>query len=309
MMSKELKIGLLTLTGIVVAYFGFNYLKGSPLLNNGNIFYSEYSNVDGLHVGSKVVLNGFPIGRVNEIYLSPSGSNTLIVKYTVNNPDIVIPQNTIAAIISTDLFGSKAINLNMGSSAAQVQSGDTLAGTEAGGMFDEIEKKIEPYEQDFQDLKTKLDTTLLGLNQTIATLNEMLSAEGQKIAVIMSNVASITNNLEANNAHISGTLENMHSLSDSLTAIEFKEMLATADSALTSANQAMAKLNSDSGTVGKLLNDSSLYYNLNQSSIALEALLVDLKANPKRYVQVSLIERKDKSEKKNKKKKEEENKN
>lgn len=301
MISKELRIGILTLAGLVVGYFGFNFLKGSPLLNNGNSFYCQYGNVDGLHTGSKVVLNGYPVGRVNEIFLSTEGNNALMVKFTVNNPDIKVPSNTLAAIVSMDLFGSKAIDLKMGDSRNYAVSGDTLSGTEAGGMFDEIQKKIEPYEEDFQDIKTKLDTTLLSLNATIKNLNGMLSAEGQKVSSIMSNVNSITSNLEKNNAHISATLENVHSLSDSLTAIEFKEMLKTADSALSNANQAMAKLNSDSGTIGKLLNDSTLYYNLNKSSVALEALLVDLKANPERYVQVSLIERKDKSQKKKKK--------
>lgn len=301
MISKEFKIGILTLTGLVVGYFGFNFLKGSPLLNNGNSFYCQYANVDGLHTGSKVVLNGYPVGRVNDIFLSADGKNVLMVKFTVNNPDIKVPANTLASIVNMDIFGSKAIDLQMGDSRSYANSGDTLLGKEAQDMFAEIQNKIEPYEQDIQDLKTKLDTTLLSLNTTINNLNGILSAEGPKVSSIMSNVNSITSNLEQNNAHISATLENMHAVSDSLKAVEFREMLKKADAALSSANQAMAKLNSDTGTVGKLLTDSSLYHNLNKSSVALEALLVDLKSNPKRYVQVSLIERKDKSEKKNRK--------
>ncbi|UTW66958.1 MCE family protein [bacterium SCSIO 12643] len=294
---KEIKVGILSIAGLVVAYFGFNYLKGNSLLNEGTVLYSVYDDVEGLHVGSKVVLNGFPIGRVRKITFASGGDGKLLVEYVVVNESIQITKNTVAQILSTDIFGSKAINLLIQSSDQYVASGDTLVSQEAVSMMAEVENRFEPLKVKYDSTMTAVKDLLTNVNQTFVTVNSMLENERKNIHAITSNAASITQNLEDNNAHISNSLKNMSALSDSLSQADIKKMLENANLALLQMKEAMEKVNNGTGTMSKMLNDSSLYTNLNQSAIDLDLLLKDMKEHPKRYVHFSIWGGKDKEEK------------
>jgi len=291
---KEIKVGILALTGLFIAYFGFNYLKGNGLFNKGVTFYSIYQDVEGLHVGSKVVLNGYPIGKVKTITFMQGGSGRLLAEYVVTDESILVSDNTVAQILSTDIFGSKAINLLIGDSPDRAQQGDTLASSEAEGMMSEINKRIEPYEIQIKSLLSQVDTLLSSVKITVSTLNAMLIEERGNINEITTNVASITKNLDDNNEHISSSLANIHSLTDSLSQADVKAILDNANLAVISMKEAMEKMNNGSGTMGKLMNDSALYVNLNNSAKDLDVLLKDMQEHPKRYVHFSVWGGKDK---------------
>jgi phospholipid/cholesterol/gamma-HCH transport system substrate-binding protein len=287
-MVKEVKVGILSVVGLVVGYFGFSYLKGNSLLNEGATFYSIYDDVEGLHVGSKVVLNGFPIGKVKKITFLGGGSGRLITEYIVQDESIQVSENTVAQILSTDLFGSKAINLIIGNSADMAQTGDTLISKEAEGMMSEVNKKIAPYEDQAKSILNEVDTLLQSVKVTINSLNVLIQSEQAKLGAITSNVESITQNIENNNKYISNSLKNMSAISDSLSQADVKKILDNANLAVLSMKEAMEKVNSGSGTIGKMMNDSSLYVNLNKSALDLDLLLKDMKDHPKKYVHFSI---------------------
>jgi phospholipid/cholesterol/gamma-HCH transport system substrate-binding protein len=288
MKVKEIKVGLLTIAGLVVAYFGFNYLKGNSLFNEGAFFYSIYEDVEGLHVGSKVVLNGFPVGKVKKISFVSDGGGRLVVQYVVVDESIAITKNTVAQILSTDIFGSKAINLLIKNSNELAISGDTLISQEAVSMMAEVEKRFEPLKVKYDSTMTQVKLLLENVNTTFGTVNTMLESERKNIHEITSNAASITQNIENNNAHISNSLKNISALSDSLSQADIKKMLENADLAVVQMKEAMEKVNNGSGTMSKMLNDSTLYHNLNQSAFDLDLLLKDMKEHPKRYVRFSI---------------------
>lgn len=298
MRTKEIKVGILAISGLALAYFGFNYLKGNSLLNKGKTYYSVYYNVNGLHVGSKVIVNGFPVGKVKDLTILPERQNMVLAEYIVIDETIQLSKDSKAEILSIDLFGSKAINLIMGNSREMTSKGDTLAGVEAKGMLDEVNDRIMPYEDKLQVIIANVDTVLEGVKVTIASLNSLIEAEKGKVGEITENAVAISQNLEDNSKNINNTLTNLSNLSDSLSQADIKQILDNANKALNDMAQAMEKINNGSGTMGKLVNDSSLYVNLNQSAMDLDILLKDLKENPKRYVQVkaSLFGGKDKSE-------------
>lgn len=300
MISKEIRVGLLAIVGFVVAYLGFNYLKGNSLFNKGNIFYSVYQNVEGLHVGSKVVINGFTVGKVKQLSIMQGNNNYMLAQYVVMDESLEIPKNTIAQVLGTDIFGSKAINLIIGNSNELALKGDTLKSKEAVGMFDDIQNKAKPYEKKVTRIMDNVDTLLADVRVTIATLNSMLLEEKKKIGEITENAVSITKNLEENNEKISHTLTNLSNLSDSLSQADVKSILTNANKAVEDMAEAMEKINNGTGTMGKLMNDSSLYVNLNKSAADLDLLLIDMQENPKKYVHFSLWGGKDKDEKKDK---------
>ncbi len=287
-MVKEIKVGILSVVGLVVAYFGFSYLKGNSILNEGATFYSVYDDVEGLHVGSKVVLNGFPIGKVKKITFLNGGSGRLITEYIIQDESVQVSENTVAQILSTDLFGSKAINLLVGDSPDMANSGDTLMSKEAVGMMAEVNKKIAPYEDQAKSILTQVDTLLQSVKITINSLNVLIQSEQDKLGEITSNVESITQNIEDNNKYISNSLKNMSAISDSLSQADVKKILDNANLAVLSMQEAMETINSGKGTMGKMMNDSSLYINLNQSALDLDLLLKDMKDRPKKYVHFSI---------------------
>lgn len=296
MRIKEIKVGLLTLVGFVIFYLGFNYLKGNSLLNKGLSFYSVYQDVEGLHVGSKVVLNGYPIGKVKTITFLEGGSGRLVAEYVVTDESITVSENTVAQILSTDLFGSKAINLIIGDAANLAMDGDTLGSKDAEGMLAEVNRRIAPYEEQAKRLLVNVDTLLQTVQVSLNALNAIMASEKSNINEITSNLASVTANLKTNNDHISGSLENIHQLTDSLSQADIKKILDNANTAVFSMKEAMEKINNGSGTMGKMLNDSSLYVNLNKSAADLDLLLIDMQENPKRYVHFSIWGGKDKED-------------
>ena len=293
---KEIKVGLLAIVGLAVAYFGFSYLKGNTLFDKGYTFYSLYEDVEGLHVGSKVVLNGFPIGKVRKITFHKGGNKALIAEYVINDSSMFIPRNSVGAIVSTDIFGSKAINIIIGDGKERALTGDTLVSEGSQGMFAMVDDKLAPYELKLNAMLTNVDSLILNVNTTFDTLNALLIHEKKNIAEITNNAVSITQNLENNNEKISHTLSNLSDLSDSLTQADVKQILDQANLAVANMAQAMEKVNSGSGTIGKMMNDSSLYINLNKSAKDLDVLLQDMQEHPKRYVHFSLFGGKDKTE-------------
>lgn len=293
-MVKEIKVGILTLLGLFIGWFGFNYLKGNSIFSKGLTFYSLYQDVEGLHVGSKVVLNGYPIGKVVTIKFLGGGSGRLVAEYVVTDESIEVSKNTVAQILSTDLFGSKAINLIIGDAADRAQTGDTLVSKDAEGMMSEINRRIAPYEERAKSMLIRVDTLLQTVQVSLNSINNIMSAEKSNINQISSNLASVTANMKANNDHISGSLENIHILTDSLSKSDVNQILDNANLAVLSMKEAMDKLNNGSGTMGKMMNDSSLYVNLNKSAADLDVLLKDMQENPDRYVHFSIWGGKDK---------------
>jgi len=111
----------------------------------------------------------------------------------------------------------------------------------------------------------------------------------------MNNVNSFTKNLSDNNEKVSRTLGNVEKTTDQLAKADITGSVAQMKLALEKLNTVMGKLESQDGSLGKLINDKALYTNLNNTVHSANILLDDLRMHPKRYVQVSVFGKKDKS--------------
>lgn len=65
--SKEIKIGLISVVSIVLFYWLFNFLNGKNFFTSGQIYYAVYENVDGLLPTKPVNVNGLKVGTVEDI--------------------------------------------------------------------------------------------------------------------------------------------------------------------------------------------------------------------------------------------------
>ena len=299
-MSKELKIGLVGILAVTVLFLGVNYLKGLNVLTGSRSFHAKYENIGGLKVGSSVFLNGYEVGMVSHVDLLANENKKLLVTISIDT-DFDIPKNTICKIVNQDLMGTKSINLVLGNDVLFAAVGDTLMSDMAGSLQDEVNAQILPLKIKTEELigsidsvmkiitavlnkdaRENLSNSLKSLDQTFILMNQAMLKVDQIVDQNDERISSIIKNLEANNDEITIILKNFSDISDDIAKSKIKSLL-------TSLGEASKKINNSEGSLGMLLSDKDLYLNLEKSSKELEALIKDIKENPKRYVNFSII--------------------
>lgn len=289
-------------------YYGYFYLKGSNLFTRGRTFYAVYNNVAGLDIDDPVSIKGYRVGKVRDATLIGHGGQVLL-ELEISNEKLDIPKDSRAVIINTGLLGGKEVDIKLGRTADLLQDGDTIVSGTEEDLLTSLSSSLEPFEKKALEAVASIDSvmkliqnvlseqnqqqitqglqransTLRNLDSTSADLAIMVKQEQGKIKNIISNLNEMS--------------ENLSQFSDTLNDLEIKKTLKKANEALESANSIMTKIDSGEGSLGQLVNNDTLYQNLESASEALDILLRDLEANPKRYVHFSIFGKKDKSEK------------
>lgn len=313
--KREVKLALTAIAAVVILIWGINFLKARALFDKNNVFYGVYDRVDGLKVSSSVIYRGYSVGQVTAIRFVGERFDKVLVEFTIGK-NLEIPTNTVAAIQSADLMGSKAINLLPGDALEHAQSGDTLSSRLALGLMDQLNEQLEPLKRKAENIMVSLDTVLLALQdifsedangniraslksvsrtldnveQVSGTLNTLLAKESGRISDILEDINSLTANLRENNEDISRGMKNVVSISDSLKAINLNNTIRSLNGVLQQTDSIMAKINHGRGTLGGVVNDDELYYNLTQISQNLNKLLIEFRQNPKRFVNLSVFD-------------------
>jgi phospholipid/cholesterol/gamma-HCH transport system substrate-binding protein len=145
------------------------------------------------------------------------------------------------------------------------------------------------------DPATKFNIQKIVTNLTVSTasLQSLLNAQSGALAKTLGNMNNITGNLAGQNATINKTLSNLDTATSKFAHLKLDETLSSLNKTIAELNTAVAKVNSPDGSIGLLLNDKTLYQNLENTSRSLNILLDDLRVNPKRYVNISIFGRKD----------------
>jgi phospholipid/cholesterol/gamma-HCH transport system substrate-binding protein len=324
--SKEIKVGFIVLLSIGLLFWGANFLKGKDIFTKEITLYGVYPRVDGLGISNPVIINGFRIGRVTKIYFDPKMNGDLIVKFSIDNSDFEVPSDTRAKIVSADILGSKSIELIIGSSMSYVKNGDTLSSDIEASLSEEVNQQILPLKRKAEDLIQTVDSAIMvvsavfnkearsDLNQSFGSikrslqtfemtaqrLDGLMEEERAHLNAIFSNVESITNNLKNNNESLTQAISNINQISDSLANSNLKQTINNAALAMESAALVLKQIENGEGSVGQLLNNDTLYTNLEAAAKDLDKLFLDLRLNPERYVHFSVFGRKNKDKNNNK---------
>lgn len=312
---REAKLALTALAAVFILIWGINFLKGSSLFESKSTFYSVYDSVEGLKVSSGVIYRGYQVGQVISIQFTGERFDRVLVKFSVDK-GLELPSNTLAMIQSADLMGSKVVALVPGDSHVFAVSGDTLRSQVERGLMEQVSQQMLPLKQKAERLLGSLDSVLLivqglfneetkknlsnsfgSIDRTLrnlegasGNLDTLIQGESTRISSILQDVNSITGNLRNNNEEISNILGNVSAISDSLRQASLHQTLMSLDYIWATTDSIMNKINRGEGTIGALLNDNDLYYNLNQVSENLNRLLVEFRYNPKRFINLSLID-------------------
>lgn len=306
--SNETKIGALTAITITALILGYSFLRGNDIFSGSNRFYAIYASVDGLSVSKPVLVNGFPIGRISKMKLQPDGRT--IVEFKVDN-QYKIPSNTLARLTSTDLLGDKAIVFELGNSNTFAEDKDTLRANVQGSLAE----SLQPIQTKAENLITKLDSSLASINRilnpnfqknvdrsflsianslqtlegTTKKIDALVASQTSHINGILANTETVSANLKNSSAHLTNITSNFEKVSNDIAASNIRQTLANANKAMSDLQATIAKLNSNKGSLGLLINDDKMYRNLNEASANLNALFIDIKAHPKNYVSFSVF--------------------
>ncbi|MBS1640689.1 MAG: MCE family protein [Bacteroidetes bacterium] len=317
--TNETKVGALTAIAITLLILGFNFLKGKSLLKTGNFLYAKYTDAKGLMVSNPVYANGFQIGSIYDIENEDENLKNIIITIKLKS-SYNIPTSSVASISSNPL-GTSSIEINLGKDGAFLHTGDTLKTINSEGLMGEIKAALLPVTNQLKHTMHSLDTVLLNINtifdpntknnlqQVIANLNKttasltessisiqtMLDKQSGAIAQSMNNLNSFTKNLANNNDKITGTLDNLQTTTNNLSKADIQGSVTELKKSVQTLNNVLDKINSGKGSLGLLLNDKTLYNNLTNTVRSANILVDDLKTHPKRYVNISVFGRKDKS--------------
>lgn len=319
--SKEFKIGIVVTAAIGLFIWGFNFLKGSNLFSHKYVLYAVYPKIDGLIEANPLLVNGYKIGQVSQISLTKvDGKYQVLVKFLLSE-DVQIPKNSIAKAVSSDLLGSKAVEILYSNETEFVQSGDTLKSDTEEGLKASVSKQLAPLQVKAEGLISSIDSVMTivqfvlnnktrdnldksfesikkaiqSLEQTAYKLDDLMATEKVKISAILTKFNTLAGMLEKNTGKIDNIIGNFSNLSDSLSKSQLKSAIQEADKTLAELNTLVAQINAGQGTLGKLAKNDSLYNNLNKASDDLDKLMKDLRINPERYIHFSVFGKKDKN--------------
>ena len=302
-LSKEIKAAFFVLSTILLFIFGFNFLKGSSLLDKQKTIYAVYDEVDGLLVGANVMINGLSIGNVTELDFLPNSTKILVtlkVKDKLN-----FSSKSTASIYETGVLGGLAISIDpIFERESIVKTGDTLNSSVRPGLTELINRQIEPLSRQLQSTITSVDSIFTGASnvlnrQTQEEIKESINVLTSAIKAINNSSIIIEKTLTDKNTQINNTIDNFEKISlnlsevsEELNSFGLSNLLANLEVSVDGISSIVNKLESDNSTIGKLINEDEVYNNLNSSIESLNSLIIDIKSNPKKYVHFSVFGRK-----------------
>lgn len=296
--TKEVKIALVAIAGVVVLFFGMNFLKGLNIFSSEDNYYVQFSDITGLSSSSPVYADGFKVGVVKDIiydYTHTEGSKVLIGV----DKQLRIPQGSSAEIVS-DMLGNVKVNLLLANNHREkVAPGGLIKGMINDGAMGKLQDMVPAVEK----MLPKLDSIMTSLNAILAdpairqslhnvqTITDNLTTSTAQLNTLM---AGLNKNVPGMMAKANNVLDNTETLTANLAAVDVASTMRQVDQTIANVQQLTAKLNSKEGSLGLLMNDTQLYDNLNSTMRNADSLVIDLRQHPKRYVHFSVFGRKDK---------------
>lgn len=296
--TKEVQIALVAIVGIVLLFYGMNFLRGMKVFSNEDYYYVSLEDVTGLSASSPVYMNGVKVGVVESILFDYTSQDKVIARTAVDKR-LRLTKGTKAQIVS-DMLGNVKLQLNGCKGETEyLHPGDTITGglsqglmTKAAEMLPQIEKMLPKIDSILTNIDRLLADPALkntlhhvdymtgNLAQTSVELKQLSTELNQKVPTLLE---------KAN-----GVMTNTETLTKNLSEVDVAQTMQKVNMTLDNVQQMTAKLNSTEGTLGLLMRDPSLYNHLNSMVKDADSLVIDLKQHPKRYVHFSIFGKKDK---------------
>ena len=308
--SNEVKVGVVALITIIVFIWLFNFLKGKDFLKSTANYYAVYDRIGGLEESSPVEINGYQVGIVQSIDFIDTESGKLLVSFSVSK-DFKVPRNTVAEITPLSIIAGMKVQFVYGNGPGFYSFGDTIPGRLAESLITKLEAELAPLKDKVSNLVDVLDSvinsvneilnpgfrnnlngTLANLNNTTGNLDDIIETKEQELKATLENISTFSQMLSDNSPKMKNTFSNLEAITDTLAAADIYNSMLNLKTGLEKTSLLLGNLNEGKGSAGQFLTNDSLYTNLSNSLMSLNALLEDMKTNPKRYVHFSLFGKK-----------------
>jgi phospholipid/cholesterol/gamma-HCH transport system substrate-binding protein len=311
--ANETKVGILAVIALTGLILGFNFLKGSSLFQHSKKLYALFDNVDGMEVSNAVQIDGLTIGNISAINETDEDLSRGIRVTITLKKDVRIPANSVATL-NPGLLLSPTVVITKGDDTRYLKDGDTLITKKKANLFSQVEQNINPIVLKLNGTLTSLDSLIeviggmfdprtknnfssiiANLAGSSAELQKLLNNQTGYLAQSLKNLNDFTGNLSKNNEHITETVDNLDKTSASLASAKIPEAVQNFNATLSELRATIEHINSNNGTLGLLINDKHLYQNMEATTRSLNTLLDDFRLHPKRYVNISVFGKKDKT--------------
>lgn len=305
-MKTEIKVGLVGLGILILLFFGIKFLKGIDIFNKEVSYHVLYKDVSGMHESNYIYLNGMKVGYIKDIKAMDNRAENFLVTISISSK-VNMTKDSKIVLFNADMLGSKALRLELGHGEL-LHKGDTITGEIEVGMLDKLGTAITPMAENLDSIlsatksilnqqnRDNIQRTLANLESTSRKLNGisqqfdgLIDSEKNKIKNIIANTESITTNLKDNNERLSNIISRIDQITDTVAQANIGNTLSETSRTIERLNKVLGIIENGKGNLGLLINDEGLYRNLNESARKLDALIEDIKANPKKYVKISVF--------------------
>lgn len=305
-MKTEIKVGLVGLGILILLFFGIKFLKGIDIFNKEVSYHVLYKDVSGMHESNYIYLNGMKVGYIKDIKAMDNRAENFLVTISISSK-VNLTKDSKIVLFNADMLGSKALRLELGHGEL-LHKGDTITGEIEVGMLDKLGTAITPMAENLDSIlsatksilnqqnRDNIQRTLANLESTSRKLNDisqqfdgLIDSEKNKIKNIIANTESITTNLKDNNERLSNIISRIDQITDTVAQANIGSTLSETSRTIERLNKVLGIIENGKGNLGLLINDEGLYRNLNESARKLDALIEDIKANPKKYVKISVF--------------------
>lgn len=304
--SNELKIGLTIIVAIIVAFLGYTFMKDIPIFKTSTTIHTKFDQVYGLTSGNVVNIKGYKIGTVKRMELLDSDSTRVTLNIEEGHQ---IPKGSVALLKSSGVLGGKFIEIEKSNSQEIVQDQGSIEGKFEKGIMDSFAEEGDRLSDD-------ISGSIRGVEELVTSLNQTMNEENKE------NISGIIRNLESSTGSLNkviqdrqadldqmileakNTLQNLEELSGNnkeklsalienleATSAELETLSTGLNETNLTLNEVLVKINDGEGTLGKMVNDPSLYNNIDSLSVNLNQLIKNINDDPGKYMKhMRLIE-------------------
>ncbi len=320
--SKEYKLGLLVVIGAILVFISLNLLKSGLSIGSSNEYYAVFDDATGLKAGNDVQLNGVKIGRVLEIQLHPKNPAYILAIFNLENTDIEVPASSEAWLISTDIVGTKCIDLRLDlsdtASAEMLANGDTLNSKKELTLEQEFMAQINPLKDKTEKLITRVEDIIVEINelwdssasytfeesmyaaraaietykQLVSNLTNMINRESQMATIIGGNIKIIKDSVMIKMDGLNDVAANITAIKGDFTSSGLITEMASLNISMTDLNTLVIKIEQGEGTLGALTQSTEFKDAVKVTQTSIDELLEDIEADPMKYIGFSIFGKK-----------------
>ena len=300
--SKELKIGVFVIVVLVLSFFVINFLRGKDIFNKEIDLTAEFENVEGLLPAAPVNIRGYKAGSVTAVEYDRE-SDLFNVTCSVKK-EFVIPKDSRLVIYSTDIMGGKGVKIDLGKSRTEVKNGARLEGAVEKDLIATLTESVTPIMSQALEAmvsinglvknvdsmfsegnRAKLSSTLASAQKTMAHLENLSAALGEKTPEIEAFIASLQGLSEQLSSILSSadsTMSDVAQVAASAKESEIFELVANL-------NAMVEKLQDPEGTFGRMMKDDRIYDSVDSLVTNITGLVKKMQENPKKYMKISVF--------------------